>query len=535
MCRNNSKPSPLPEAASVRYKPTTAIRATFGSPISRRVGPAGNSESCGPIYGCPDPVALAVSSWTDSQIVIIGFTGGYGKYALNTGDHTELYLWNPQTGAGPATYENVVQAAGGNTGTSASCASGSGAAGKGPVCITMVSPILPQQFQTITITGSGFGTLQAYNGNSSYIRITDLTTGWSAGNSESCGPIYGCPDPVALAVSSWTDSQIVIIGFTGGYGKYTLNTGDHTELFLWNPQTGVGPATYENVVQAATSTTSPPPSITPGSVVTASAFGAFTSAAAGTWIEIYGSNLAVDTRGWSVADFSGKNAPTSLDGTSVTIGGQQAFVGYISPTQVNALIPSNMPIGQQQLIITTPAGTSLPYNLSLSAVEPGLLAPPNFKIAGTQYVAALFADGTYVLPTGAIAGLTSRPARPGDTLVVYGVGFGPVTPDTPAGQLVGAASTLASHFTISIGGVQCQVQYDGLAPSYTGLYQFNIVIPSGLGAGPAPLTFTVGGVIAPRPFPSPSEADACSSRAGETARGGSLLWLARSGAARPAK
>jgi uncharacterized protein (TIGR03437 family) len=59
---------------------------------------------------------------------------------------------------------------------------------------------------------------------------------------------------------------------------------------------------------------------------------------------------------------------------------------------------------------------------------------------------------------------------------------------------VGAASTFASHFTISIGGVQCQVQYDGLAPSYTGLYQFNIVIPSGLGAGPAPLTFTAGGV-----------------------------------------
>jgi hypothetical protein len=39
----------------------------------------------------------------------------------------------------------------------------------------MVSPIVSQQFQTITITGNGFGTLQAYNGNSSYIRITDLT------------------------------------------------------------------------------------------------------------------------------------------------------------------------------------------------------------------------------------------------------------------------------------------------------------------------------------------------------------------------
>jgi uncharacterized protein (TIGR03437 family) len=60
----------------------------------------------------------------------------------------------------------------------------------------------------------------------------------------------------------------------------------------------------------------------------------------------------VDTRDWSGADFNGKNAPTSLDDTSLTIGGQQALVGYISPTQVNALIFSNVPIGQQQLMIT---------------------------------------------------------------------------------------------------------------------------------------------------------------------------------------
>ncbi len=310
---------------------------------------AGNSESCGPIYGCPDPVTLAVSSWTDSQIIIIGFTQGYGQsqHTLKLGDHTELYVWNPQTDVGPATYENVVQATGGNTGTSSSCASGSGAAGTGFVCVTMVSPIVPQQFQTITITGSGFGTMQGYNGNSSYIRITDLTSGWSAGNSESCGPIYGCPDPVTLAISTWTDSQIVVIGFTGGYGQgqYALNIGDHTELYIWNPQTDLGPATYENVVQAAASTL---PLIESGGVVSASAFGEFTSAAAGTWIEIYGSNLASDTRSWTGADFNGNDAPTSLDGTSVTIAGQLGFVDYISPTQVNALIPSNVPTGQQQ-------------------------------------------------------------------------------------------------------------------------------------------------------------------------------------------
>jgi len=77
---------------------------------------------------------------------------------------------------------------------------------------------------------------------------------------------------------------------------------------------------------AATQGTGIPPSINPGGVVSASAYGEFTTAAPGSWIEIYGSGLAVDTREWGGSDFDGVNAPTSLDGTSVTIGGIQYVV-----------------------------------------------------------------------------------------------------------------------------------------------------------------------------------------------------------------
>ncbi len=235
------------------------------------------------------------------------------------------------------------------------------------------------------------------------------------------------------------------------------------------------------------------PSVSTGGVVSASAFGEFTSIAPGTWIEIYGSNLASGTRSWTGADFNGVDAPTSLDNTSVTIGGQAAFIDYISPSQVNALVPSNVAGGTQPLVLTSPGGVTSAVNVTVNPVEPGLLAPSNFDIGGTQYVVAQFADGTYALPTGAIAGLTSRPAVAGDILVIYGIGFGPVTPSNPAGQLVQVANLLASGFQISIGGVQCQVQYDGLAPSYTGLYQFNIVVPD-VTSGNQPLTFSVDGV-----------------------------------------
>jgi hypothetical protein len=110
------------------------------------------------------------------------------------------------------------------------------------------------------------------------------------------------------------------------------------------------------------------PAIASGGVVTASSFGQFTSVAPGSWIEIYGSNLAVDTRSWSSADFTGINAPTSLDGTSVTIGGQDAFVDFISPGQVNAQVPSNVATGTQPVVVMT-AGGAAPLTFTLNGAS----------------------------------------------------------------------------------------------------------------------------------------------------------------------
>ena len=74
-----------------------------------------------------------------------------------------------------------------------------------------------------------------------------------------------------------------------------------------------------------------PPTI--GGVITASTFGGTPSAAPGSFIEIYGADLANTTRQWSTADFDGLRAPTSLDGVTVTVGGQSAFAYYVSPSR----------------------------------------------------------------------------------------------------------------------------------------------------------------------------------------------------------
>jgi uncharacterized protein (TIGR03437 family) len=248
-----------------------------------------------------------------------------------------------------------------------------------------------------------------------------------------------------------------------------------------------------SLVLTAPSTASTP-TIQSGGVVTASAFGAFKSAAPGSWIEIYGSALATDTRSWASPDFNGSNAPTGLNGTSVTVAGQKAFVSYISPGQVNVQVPSNIAAGTQNLVVTTPNGDTAAYPIAIAPADPGLLAPAQFIVNGKQYVVALHLDGTtYVLPPGAIPGVPSRQAQPGETILLYGVGFGSVTPNVAAGQIVTAANQLTQPVSFLFNGTAGTVQYGGLAPNFVGLYQFNVVVPNVSDNDALPFSFTLGG------------------------------------------
>ena len=346
-----------------------------------------------------------------------------------------------------------------------------------------------QQSATYTITVSNAATAAPVAG---VVTVTDtlpsgLTLVSMTGNNWTCSAntctrndalVGGFSyDPIAVTVNVAANAaspQVNLASVSGG-GSASADTSDSTIIGSGSGgQTGT-------------------PAITSGGVVSASAFGEFASAAPGSWIEIYGASLASGSRPWQTGDFNGVNAPTMLDGTSVTIGGQPAFVDYISPIQVNVQVP-NIAAGTQPLVVTTGGNKSAPYNLTIQAVDPGLLAPASFNIGGVQYAFALD-GGNYVLPTGAIAGVSSAPAKPGDVIVLYGVGFGPVSPAIPEGQIVEQQNALPS-FSISIGGAPATVQYAGLAPNYVGLYQFNVVVPAITANNAALVTFQVNGTAA---------------------------------------
>ena len=240
-----------------------------------------------------------------------------------------------------------------------------------------------------------------------------------------------------------------------------------------------------------------PPVIIPGGIVSASAFGGFPSIAPGSWIEIYGDNLFSGAAAqWTLAQFNNNVAPNSLSNVTVSVGGTAAFIDFVSPNQVNALVPSNAPTGPTTITLTNSIGTTDSYPIYVNATQPGLLAPSTFSINGKQYAGALFPDNqTFALPQNAIPGVPSRPAQAGDVLTLYGVGFGPVSGGFTAGTLVTAANSLTTPLQVFFGNTPATVNYDGLAPTYTGLYQFNVVVPNGLTTNNAePISFTLGGV-----------------------------------------
>lgn len=253
--------------------------------------------------------------------------------------------------------------------------------------------------------------------------------------------------------------------------------------------------TQNSMVRLLTPGVAPGAAPTINNIISATEFGAFPDVAPGSWIEVHGTNLASETRLWTAADFSGLNAPVSLDHVAVTIAGQNAFVYAISPNQVNVQVPSNVGPGPQPVVVTTPGGTSNSLPLTIKTTQPGLYAPTTLLAAGNQYTAEFNdATETFVMPAGAVSGLNSRPAHAGDVIVLWGTGFGAVSPNIFAGQVVQQYNSLMTPVQFSVGGIPATTLYAGLAPDEIGLYQFDLLVPNVAPGSAVPVTFNQGGV-----------------------------------------
>jgi len=235
--------------------------------------------------------------------------------------------------------------------------------------------------------------------------------------------------------------------------------------------------------------TSPAPSIT--SVGTVPRDGSSPAIQAGTWVSIYGNNLATGEATWA-GDF-----PTSLGETSVTINGKAAYLSLVSPRQIHLQAPDDAATGTVPVVVTTPGGSST-STVTLAQFAPSLLLLDVKHVAGI----ILRADGSgayggydIIGPTGTSLGYPTVAAKAGDTIELFGVGFGSTNPAVPAGRAFAVTAPTTNPVTLYINNVSVTPTFAGL--SGAGFYQLNLTVPSGLGAGDVPLMAAVGGVQTP--------------------------------------
>ena len=67
----------------------------------------------------------------------------------------------------------------------------------------------------------------------------------------------------------------------------------------------------------------------------------------------------------------------------------------------------------------------------------------------------------------------------GETIAFYGIGFGPVIPDLPAGRIATGLAGLAARIEARFGATPAVVTFAGPSPGFVGLYQINVMVPNG--------------------------------------------------------
>jgi uncharacterized protein (TIGR03437 family) len=205
-----------------------------------------------------------------------------------------------------------------------------------------------------------------------------------------------------------------------------------------------------------------------------------------TWVEIKGVNLARagDVRIWQSSDFTGSTMPTQLDGVSATVNGKNAYVYYISPTQINILTPPDAMSGTAAVTVTNNNATAAAFTARAQTASPSF-----FVFNGGPYVAAEHADGSLIGPASLYPG-SSTPAKPGETVSIYANGFGATSAPVISGSIT-QGGTLSPLPVVEIAGVKAAVQYAGLVAP--GEFQLNVFIPSSVADGDQAITATYGG------------------------------------------
>ncbi len=205
--------------------------------------------------------------------------------------------------------------------------------------------------------------------------------------------------------------------------------------------------------------------------------------APGTLITLYGENLSFRTRALIPDDIKGRVLPTTLTGTGVRIMIANHLVNlyYVSPGQINLLIPSHLLPGVYNFELIRDGLLSRPIPIEIVPESPEFFVVPAVTESGNSRVIAIHVDGSVVDP--------GSPAEPGEVIVLFATGLGRVKPPVPYGEIATSAASIANreNFKVYLNDLEVDshwIEYAGTTPGFGGLYQINFRVPEGTPGDP---------------------------------------------------
>jgi uncharacterized protein (TIGR03437 family) len=218
----------------------------------------------------------------------------------------------------------------------------------------------------------------------------------------------------------------------------------------------------------------PNPFLDPLKVWNAANLAPITNAVApGEFVSLFGSGLCSATEGAATLPL-----PTNLANVQVSVNGVFAPISYVSPNQINILVPYEISGGYATFQVSSDTGLSNAVTLYQRDTAPGVFASTSGGFApGVGPAAALHADFSAVTQ--------GNPAQVGETLLLYVTGLGAVNPAVADGAAAGRnpLSVVVANIGVFVDGQAAAVSFQGLAPGFAGLYQVNFVVPGGVSSG----------------------------------------------------
>ena len=165
---------------------------------------------------------------------------------------------------------------------------------------------------------------------------------------------------------------------------------------------------------------------------------------------------------------------TTLGGVSIKVSNADSTVAvdaiplYVSPTQINAILPSNAPLGPASVVVTYSNARSNPSTIRVAASAFGIYA-----ISSAGYGPGVLQN--YNSPTDQPVNSLQTSAQPGQVITLWGTGLGAVS---FADNVAPTPGSLATPVEVFVGGKLASVQYSGRSPCCSGTDQIVFTIPA---------------------------------------------------------